>query len=41
VTVDHLHLEDQLHGVLLQEAVVDRARQAVDHFADALRLGLA
>jgi acetyl esterase len=41
VAVEHVHLEDQLHGVLLQEAIVDRARQAVDHFADALRLGLA
>jgi acetyl esterase len=38
--VEHLHLDDQMHGFLLQEAAVDRARDAVDHFADALRRGL-
>lgn len=41
VAVEHLHLDDQMHGFLLQEATVDRAREAVDHFADALRRGLA
>src|SRR5262245_37347828 len=41
VAVEHVHLDDQLHGFLLQEAIVDRARDAVDHFADALRRGLA
>jgi len=41
VAVEHVHLGDQMHGFLLQEAIVDRARQAVDHFADALRRGLA
>ena len=41
VAVEHLHLDDQMHGFLLQEAIVDRARQAVDHFGDALRRGLA
>lgn len=41
VTVEQLHLDDQMHGFLLQEAIVDRAREAVDHFADALRRGLA
>jgi acetyl esterase/lipase len=41
VAVEYVHLEDQLHGFLLQEAIVDRARQAVDHFADAIRRGLA
>jgi acetyl esterase len=41
VAVEYLHLDDQMHGFLLQEAVVDRARQAVDHFADAIRRGLA
>jgi acetyl esterase len=41
VTVEHVHLDDQLHGFLLQEATVDRARQAVDHFAAAIRRGLA
>jgi acetyl esterase len=40
VTAEHVHLGDQMHGFLLQEATVDRARQAVDHFADALRRGL-
>jgi hypothetical protein len=30
-----------MHGFLLQEAVVDRARQAVDHFADGILRGLA
>jgi acetyl esterase len=37
VPVEHVHLTDQMHGFLLQEATIDRARQAVDHFADALR----
>jgi acetyl esterase len=41
VAVEHVHLGDQMHGFLLQEATVDRAREAVDHFADALRRGLA
>jgi acetyl esterase/lipase len=41
VAVEYLHLDDQMHGFLLQEAVVDRARQAVDHFADAILRGLA
>jgi len=41
VAVEHLHLDDQMHGFLLQETAVDRARDAVDHFADALRRGLA
>jgi acetyl esterase len=41
VAVEYVHLDDQLHGFLLQEAAVDRARQAVDHFADAIRRGLA
>ena len=41
VTVGHIHLDDQMHGFLLQEAMIDRAREAVDHFADALRQGLA
>ena len=41
VAVEDLHLDDQMHGFLLQEATVDRARDAVDHFADALRQGLA
>ena len=41
VAVEHLHLDDQMHGFLLQETTVDRAREAVDHFADALRRGLA
>jgi acetyl esterase len=41
VGVEYLHLDDQLHGFLLQEAIVDRARGAVDHFADAIRRGLA
>ena len=40
VTVEHVHLDDQMHGFLLQDPTVDRARQAVDHFADALRRGL-
>lgn len=40
VAVEYVHLEDQMHGFLLQEAVVDRAREAVDHFADAIRRGL-
>jgi acetyl esterase len=40
VAVEYLHLDDQLHGFLLQEAAVDRARQAVDHVADAIRRGL-
>ena len=39
--VEHVHLDDQMHGFLLQETAVDRARDAVDHFADALRQGLA
>ena len=39
--VEHVHLDDQMHGFLLQETTVDRAREAVDHFADALRRGLA
>jgi hypothetical protein len=30
-----------MHGFLLQETIVDRAREAVDQFADALRRGLA
>jgi hypothetical protein len=41
VAVEYLHLEDQMHGFLLQEAVVERAREAVDRFADAIRRGLA
>jgi hypothetical protein len=41
VTVGHVHLDDQMHGFLLQEATLDRARHAVDHFAEALRRGLA
>jgi acetyl esterase len=41
VAVEYLHLDDQMHGFLLQEATVDRARQAVDHFADAILRGLA
>ena len=41
VAVEHLHLDDQMHGFLLQETTVDRAREAVDHFADSLRRGLA
>jgi acetyl esterase len=40
VTVEHVHLDDQMHGFLLQETTVDRARRAVDYFADALRRGL-
>jgi acetyl esterase len=40
VTAEHVHLGDQMHGFLLQEATVGRARQAVDYFADALRRGL-
>jgi len=39
--VEDLHLDDQMHGFLLQEAMIDRAREAVDHFADALRRALA
>jgi acetyl esterase len=39
--VEHLHLDDQMHGFLLQETTVDRARETVDHFADTLRRGLA
>src|SRR5262245_849582 len=39
--VEHLHLDDQMHGFLMQEATIDRARSAVDHFADAIRRGLA
>jgi acetyl esterase len=41
VAVEYAHLDDQMHGFLLQEVVVDRARAAVDHFADAIRRGLA
>jgi len=41
VAAEHVHLGDQMHGFLLQEATVDRARDAVDRFADALRQGLA
>ena len=41
VAVEHLHLGDQMHGLLLQEANVNRAHGAVDRFADALRRGLA
>jgi acetyl esterase len=40
VKVEDVHLDDQMHGFLLQEAVIDRARDAVDHFADAIRRGL-
>jgi acetyl esterase len=40
VAVEYVHLEDQMHGFLLQEASVDRARDAGDHFADAIRQGL-
>jgi hypothetical protein len=38
--VEHVHWEDQMHGFLLQELTIDRARQAVDQFVDALRCGL-
>jgi acetyl esterase len=41
VAVEYAHLDDQMHGFLLQEAVVDHARAAVDHVADAIRRGLA
>jgi hypothetical protein len=41
VAVEYVHLDDQMHGFLLQEAVIDHAREAVDYFADALRRGLA
>jgi acetyl esterase len=41
VTVEHSHWHDQMHGLLLQEPMVDRARAAVDQFADALRRALA
>jgi acetyl esterase len=41
VAVEYIHLDDQMHGFLLQEAIVDRARGAVDHFADAIRRALA
>ena len=41
VAVEHVRFGDQMHGFLLQETTVDRAREAVDHFADALRQGLA
>jgi acetyl esterase/lipase len=40
VAVEHIHLKDQMHGFLLQEAIIDHAREAVDHFADAIRQGL-
>lgn len=40
VAVEYVHLDDQMHGFLLQEAAVDRARVAVDHFADAICRGL-
>jgi hypothetical protein len=39
--VEHLHLEDQMHGFLLQETTVDRARETAGHFADTPRPGLA
>jgi acetyl esterase len=41
VAVEHIHFEDQMHGLLLQEPMIDRAREAVDRFADALRRALA
>jgi len=28
--VEHLRLDDQMHGFLLQETAVDRARETVD-----------
>ena len=40
VAVEYVHLDDQMHGFLLQKAAVDRARVVVDHFADAIRRGL-
>jgi acetyl esterase len=39
--VEHVHLDDQMHGFLLQETAVDRAREMVDRFAVTLRRGLA
>lgn len=36
VEVEHLHAEDQMHGFLLMESVIDRAADLVDHLAVAL-----
>jgi acetyl esterase len=36
VTVEHLHVDDQMHGFLLLSRAVDRAGQLVTHLADAL-----
>jgi acetyl esterase len=41
VAAEHIHFEDQMHGFLLQELIIDRAREAVDQFADALHRALA
>jgi acetyl esterase len=36
VSVEHLHAEDQMHGFLLLDRVIDRAGELIDHLADAL-----
>jgi acetyl esterase len=41
VTVEHVHLDDQMHGFLLQELMIDRAREAVDQFGEGLRRALS
>jgi acetyl esterase/lipase len=38
VTVEHLHVEDQMHGFLLLDRGLARARELIDTLADALLL---
>jgi acetyl esterase len=36
VPVEHLHVEDQMHGFLLLDRAIPRASELIDHLADAL-----
>jgi acetyl esterase len=41
VEVEHVHLDDQMHGFIMQTASVDRAREALDRIARSIGSRLA
>ena len=41
VEVDYVHVDDQMHGFIMQTAAIDRAREVLEAICDALRNNLA
>lgn len=41
VDVEYLHVDNQMHGFIMQTAVIDRARELLDGICDTLRKNLA